>query len=463
MRILIVEDDALQRKVMYDSLRKKNHTVKACDSLTDARRRLASESFDLAFLDMRLPDGDGLQLLQEFKENGHEIEAVIVTAYADVNSAILAIRAGAYDYLSKPYSSDQLFKIVRNVEEKVSLRQKVEGLSRISSGDVPGADVWKLDQMIGSEALRETFEQSKKIAAFPDTTILLLGETGTGKGVMAQTIHRMSSRAKHPFVDVNCSAIPASLVESEIFGYEKGAFTDAKEGKAGLLEIADGGTAFLDEIGDMDPSLQSKLLKVIEDKKFRRLGGRQVVQVNVRIMTATCRDLRAMVKKGTFREDLYYRLSVFPITMPPLREHPESILPLATHSLEMLVRSTGRGIKGFSRCASEAMKAYSWPGNVRELRHAVERGVILCDGIRVKARDMSLPSSGHGMGPPMAAKEKHPSEEDPAMPLMSLKECERRLIARALREMDGHRGRAAEILDIHRSTLHKKIAEYGLA
>lgn len=460
MHILIVEDDELQRRAMYDSLRKQKHTVKACDSLTEARTRLADESFDLAFLDLRLPDGDGLQLMKEIKQGGNGAHCVIVTAFADVPSAIEAIRGGAYDYLPKPYSKDQLLKIIRNVQDKISLQQQVEGLSRLSASDLPGEDVWKLDEMIGSQQLRETFEKSQKIAAFPDTTVLLLGESGTGKGVMAKTIHRLSPRAKHPFVDINCSAIPASLMESEIFGYEKGAFTDAKAGKPGLLEVAHGGTVFLDEIGDMDPALQGKLLKVIEDKKFRRLGGREVVKVDVRIMAATCRDIGQLVKAGQFREDLYYRLSVFPIVMPPLREHPESILPLAEHSLEALVRSSGRAISGFSECAVEAMQTYHWPGNVRELRHAVERGVILCEGNQLEAQHLGLvmPANKSATATAIAAPEEAASE----VPLMSMKEAERRLIERALEEVDGHRAKAADILCIHRSTLHKKIAEYGL-
>lgn len=461
MNILIVEDDDLQRKVLFDSLRKEKHTVRACDCLMEARTLLSDNCFDLAFFDMRLPDGNGIELLEKVTRDGLAMRVVIVTAFADVPSAVQAIRAGAYDYLPKPYSAEQLFKIVRNVNETLSLHQQIEGLARVSSGDVPGGDVWKLDGMIGSAALRHTFEKSQKIAAFPDTTVLLQGESGTGKGVMAQTIHRLSSRANQPFVDVNCSAIPGSLMESEIFGYEKGAFTDAKNSKPGLLEAADGGTLFLDEIGDMEPALQGKLLKVIEDKKFRRLGGRRIVEVNVRIMSATCRNLEEMVKDGRFREDLFYRLSVFPIVMPPLREHPESIVPLAEHSLASLSRSMGRAIDCFTPCAVEAMQTYEWPGNVRELRHAVERAVILCSENRIEAKDLGLPSpekNGNGSGEATRCA----SDPEGDVPPMSMKECERWLIERALRQVDGHRGRAAELLRIHRSTLHKKISEFGL-
>ena len=459
MDILIVEDDELQRKVLYDHLKKSGHAVKAVDCLADARARLASDPVHLLFLDRRLPDGDGIESIGAFAEKAPDLHVVVMTAYADVPSAVQAIRNGAYDYLPKPINAEQLNKIVRNAEKAVAMQERVEGLARLSAAGA--GDVWQLDEMIGSQALRTIFEKAQKIAQYPDTTVLLLGESGTGKGMMAHAIHRLSSRADKPFVDINCSAIPGNLMESEIFGYEKGAFTDAKSSKPGLLEVADGGTVFLDEIGDMEMPLQGKLLKVIEDKSFRRLGGSRVIKVNVRIVAATCRNLTGMVTDGRFREDLYYRLSVFPLTTPPLREHPDSIEPLAAQCLKECNKSMGRKIKGFAAGALEAMKNYRWPGNVRELRNTVERGAILCSGEWIEGDDLGLPAV-----PEAAAKKKAPEGAGAgmpsALPAMSLAECEKLLIKSVLEEVGGSRAKAADILKIHRGTLQKRIAEYGL-
>lgn len=455
MDILIVEDDEIQRRVMFNLLKQKGHAVKACDSLTDARSRLSDNQFHLIFLDRGLPDGDSFHFLEELKEMAKGAYVVFITGMTDVQSAVHAIRNGAYDYLTKPYENEQLDKIIRNVEAAVTMQERVEGLTRLTSG--AGGEVWSLDNMIGGNALRDLFTKVQRIATFPDTTVLLLGESGTGKGMMASAIHRLSARSDKPFVDINCSAIPGPLMESEVFGHEKGAFTDAKNSKPGLLEIADGGTVFLDEIGDMEPSLQAKLLKVIEDKQFRRVGGNHILHVNIRIIAATCRDLKQMVKDGTFREDLYYRLSVFPLLLPPLREHPESIPLLADQCLQQYSHTAGRHLSGFTPAAMQALTAYPWPGNVRELRHSIERGIILCTEGHIDAKDLGIPCSGnHGTSPATSA-----ASGD--FPIMSLAECERKLIESVLNSVNGHRGKAADILKIHRSSLHRKIAEYGLA
>ncbi len=451
--ILVVEDDDLQRKALFGKLTAWGYATQACDSLVDARRHLAKQRCDLMLLDMRLPDGDGLDFLRERKSAGVGEECIVMmTAFADVTTAVAAIKEGAYDYLPKPFEDEQLRKILRNAGDRTDLSRRVANLSRLTLGE--GFEVWQFDDMIGAEGLRDIFEKAQRLAAFPDTTVLVLGESGTGKGMLAKAIHKLSPRADKPFVDINCSAIPAQLIESEIFGYEKGAFTDAKNGKPGLLEIAHGGTAFLDEIGDMELNLQGKLLKVIEDKAFRRLGSARTTSVDVRIVAATSRDLPAMVREGTFREDLYYRLSVVPITMPPLREHPESILPLAEYYLRHFSREIRRDIQGFDPDAGEAMMRYKWPGNIRELRNAVERGAILTAGNTIGARDLALTQDARQA--PAAA-----TDEESFSP-MTLAEAEKRLIRSVLSSVDGNKNKAADILAVHRTTLYKKIAEYGL-
>ena len=456
MDILVVEDDDLQRKALFGKLTAWGHATQACDSLVDARRSLAKQAFDLILLDMRLPDGDGLEFLSERKQSDEGDESIVMmTAFADVATAVAAIKAGAYDYLPKPFEDEQLRKILRNAADRADLSRRVAGLSRMTMGGE--TDVWQLDDMIGAEGLRDIFEKTQRLAAFSETTVLILGESGTGKGMLAKAIHKLSARADKPFVDINCSAIPAQLIESEVFGYDKGAFTDAKNGKPGLLEIAHGGTAFLDEIGDMELNLQGKLLKVIEDKAFRRLGSSKTTSVDIRIVAATSRNLKAMVEAGTFREDLFYRLSVVPITMPPLREHRESILPLAEHYLRHFSREMGRAFKGFVPGAIKAMTSYAWPGNIRELRNAIERSVILAADEHIGPDALALPQEDN-----QPARAADAESESDILPPMTLAEGEKRLIRSVLDSVDGNKNKAADILAVHRTTLYKKIAEYGL-
>jgi two-component system response regulator AtoC len=450
--ILVIEDDALLRKGLHDRLVRQGHAVQACECLLDGRKLLQKGDYDLLFLDVRLPDGNGLEFLAQQKKESGGPEVVIMTAFADVQSAVSAIKNGAYDYLPKPFEDEQLEKIVRNVAKKVGLSRQLSSLSRLSVAGV--GEVWNFDNMIGTDVMKDIFETARRIARSADTTVLITGETGTGKGMLAQAIHRLSPRAGKPFVDINCSAIPGQLMESEIFGYEKGAFTDAKNRKLGLLEVAHEGTVFLDEIGDMDLNLQGKLLKVIEDKEFRRLGAGLTTRVDIRVVAATNRDLKARIREGKFREDLYYRLSVVPIAMPPLREHRKSIEPLARYYLQYHNRQIGRELKGFTRRALKAMEEYPWPGNVRELRNVIERAVLLETGDEIDAPALGL-SAGDG---PLGAV---PAASFPSPP-MSLAECEKKLISSVLESVDGNRNQAAEILKIHRTTLYKKIEEYRL-
>ncbi len=484
--VLVVDDDRLQRKSLVDLLARWGHQVTDCETLAQAGEELLRATFDLVLLDMRLPDGDGLQFLVEQKRANADFAAVIITAYADIQTAIAAIKCGAFDYLPKPFEFEQLEKIIRNACAEVDLRRRVSALSEITASQ-PAGDIWNMDGIIvKTESARHIFETAQRLAAAPDTTVLILGQSGTGKGLLAKTIHRFSSRGAMPFIDINCSAIPEQLMESELFGYEKGAFTDAKNRKIGLLEAADGGTVFLDEIGDMSINLQSKLLKVIEEKEFRRLGSARPTHVDIRVFAATNRDLKERIKDGKFREDLYYRLSVFPIELPPLAQRSDCILPLAEHYLAVYSRKQGRKVSGFSYEAQHALLGYGWPGNIRELCNVIERSVILCSSDMVQTSDLGLPGTQAevaGKQPTTEAVQMYsaPAEEAPNTPAqqmeapvpekkpiqapfqpISLAEAEKRLIEGVLAHVNGNRSKAAEILKIHRTTLYKKIEEYKL-
>lgn len=453
MKVLVVDDDDLMRRVIYDNLINCGCGVVAADSLFDARRILSSETFDAMISDIRLPDGNGLELMKEQRAAVPGMEVVVMTAYANVDTAVEALKHGAFDYLPKPFEDSQLYKILRNIEEKRNLSQKVAKLADYSMREFDG--FLQFDQMIGTAAMTEIFNMARRVAKV-DATVLILGESGSGKGMLSKAIHRTSPRASAPFVEINCSAIPELLLESELFGYEKGAFTDAKDKKLGLFEVAEGGTIFLDEIGDMPLTLQSKILKVLEDKEFRRLGALKPTKVDVRILAATNRNLRELVKEGAFREDLYYRLSVVPIHVPPLRKHRASILPLASYFLQLFSKQMGLKVAAFEPGALEMLASYDWPGNVRELRNVIERGLILSDGEAVSEAALGLNLLGK------ASQDPQPSGSPETDELLPLHEVEKRHIMKVLDRLGGNRNAAAEILKIHRTTLYKKIEAYGI-
>lgn len=456
LRILVIEDDALLRKAIYDRLRAMGHDVQARDCLAQARQVIEEADLDLILSDMRLPDGDGLKFIAEQKELYPDLEMVIMTAYADISTAVEALKAGAFDYLPKPFEDEQLDKIVRNVADKQTLTRQVTSLSERQVKEC--GEVLSFGEMIGSSVLVKIFERARLIAQAPDTTALVMGESGTGKGMLARAIHLSSPRAKKPFLDINCAAIPEQLMESELFGYEKGAFTDAKQRKPGLFEAAEGGTIFLDEIGDMDLKLQGKILKVLEDKTFRRLGGAKSVSVDVRVVAATNRDLKKRVEEGLFREDLYYRLTILPIVMPPLREHKDNIEPLSRYFLKLLCAQMGKKVTGYTPQAVAAMLAYDWPGNIRELRNVVERSLILTPDGEIEPDVLGLPLPGElqpGLSAPVASAGE--------IPPMSLSECEKKLILSVIKSVDGNKNKAAEVLQIHRTTLYKKMTEYEIS
>jgi DNA-binding NtrC family response regulator len=445
-RILLVDDDDTLRQTLGEVLARHyqvDQAASAAEALDLARRA----GYGLALLDLRLPDGNGLDLLRQLQEIDDRLLIVVMTAYPEVRTAVSALKAGAYDYLNKPFDLDDLRVLVRRALETRRLRDEVERLRAVT----PAPE--GLENMIGdSTAFRQMREITRRIAAAARTPVLIRGESGTGKERIAQAVHSLSSRAAGPWVTLNCSAIAEGLLESEMFGHEKGAFTDAVATKRGLLELADGGTLFLDEVGDLSPALQPKLLRVIETQSFRRVGGQREVGVDVRFVAATNRDLNELIRLARFREDLYYRLNVAGIDVPPLRERREDILPLARHFLDQAAGVMGLRERGLDRASEARLTAYAWPGNVRELRNVMERSLILSGGGLI--RPEHLPKELCGTVP-------CPAREGADLPF-ALADMEARHIRRILEHCKGNKTRAAGLLGITRLTLRNKAKQYRL-
>ncbi len=377
-RILLVEDNLLVSMAVQDILRDESYHVTAVDCIKAANAAIAKEQFNIAILDMMLPDGNGRDMLPKWQKECPDMLTVFMTAHGDIPTAVECLRAGAFDFLTKPVEKVLLLKTVENALKHQNMAKKVDVLTQLTQRE---SDYAQLGDVIARSApMLKTLEMVRLISNSDFSCVLIKGASGTGKGLLARTIHKMGSRASKPFVEVNCSALPANLIESELFGHKKGAFTDAKEEKAGLFELADTGTIFLDEIGDMDFNLQAKLLKVIEEQKFRRIGGTTDISVNVAVIAATNQDVETLVKENKFRLDLYYRLNVIPIEIAPLKDRQEDIEALAEHFIRFFSRKFGKNITGFGKDAIVALKSYSWPGNVREFRNVVERGCILSPG-----------------------------------------------------------------------------------
>ena len=444
-RLLIVEDDPLLLSVLAERLGREGLEVTAVATLAEARKALDAAEPDVGLLDLRLPDGEGLSLLREQAPKGATVW-VVMTAHATVSSAVEALKLGAKDYLEKPFTLDRAVATIRQALEMTALRREVAALRSFSSH--AGTTV------IGESApMRRVFELVERLAAVDATTVLIEGESGTGKGAIAQALHRLSKRSAGPFLNVTSSALPETLMESELFGHEKGAFTDAHAAKRGLVEMADGGTLFLDEVGELTPGVQAKLLRFIEEKTFRRLGGTRDLVVDVRIMAATNRDLAAEVAAGRFRADLFYRLRVIPITLPPLRERREDIFPLVKHFVAHFNREFGKKVREIAPEAQALLNGYAWPGNVRELRNVIERAVLLTDGEVIGARELPLEVTA-----PMA------SAAMPALPDggVKLDEMERRLLVEALERVHGNQSQAAALLGLSRHQVRTRMKRHGL-
>jgi two-component system response regulator AtoC len=453
--ILVVDDERLIRWSLEQHLRREGYSVQSVETGSEALQRVQAETPDLILLDVRLPDGDGVDFLERLRAADPECQVILMTAHGGVSSAVRAMKLGAQDYVSKPFDMEELTLAIRKVLDTRALRREV---ARFQEEAAQGS---ALDDLIGvSTAIGELKAMLQRIAKSNATTVLLQGESGTGKDLVARIIHYTSERARGPFLAVNCVALPEHLLESELFGHERGAFTDARAMKKGLFEQAEGGTVYLDEIGDMRLDLQGKLLRLIEEKVFRRVGGMRDIRVDARIIAATNRELPKLTASGQFRTDLYYRLKVFPLHLPTLRERPEDVLPLARHFIRRFSREMRRDAPELHSDTEARLREYPWPGNVRELRNLLERALILAAG-KVILSDHLPPELGESdkLADPSAdaaqAAVSLPSEG------LRLEEVERDLVRQALEATEFNQVRAARMLGISRDALRTRMKKFG--
>ncbi len=454
--LLVVDDEESIRITLGEALKDKRTSVLTAGTGPEALKHLEDRPVDLVLLDQNLKESgeSGIDVLREIKARYPETLVIMMTAYGRIEMAVEATKLGCFQYITKPLEIPQLRLLIRNALGTVELRKEVEFLRSQQQREFDGEQVFG-----SSDKMRDLLENVKKIARSGTSTILIRGETGSGKDLIARMIHYSSTASKGPFVILNCSAVPENLLESELFGHEQGAFTDARKNKRGLLEMADRGTLFLDEIGEMPMSLQAKLLRVLETKVFRRLGSTTDVRVNVRFVAATNKDLFQEVEARTFREDLYYRLSVIPVHVPALRERKEDIGLLVKYFLDRYNQELGGKIQRVSDKAIETLSNYHWPGNVRELRNLMERLVLMHPGPEIMPAD--LPNHVIGGGGP-AAPQGDPSVVIRSERVLSLAEVEKAAIGDALQKVRGNKTKAAELLGISRQTLRTKVKDYAI-
>jgi DNA-binding NtrC family response regulator len=447
-KVLVAEDDTRARDSLRALLEEEGYSVQTAADGIAASQAFEEDSFEAALLDIRMPGKDGLAILREIHDRPDAPVVLVITAYGNSSVAIEAMKAGAYDYLTKPLHFDELLIQLERAIEGRRQAQQLSSYRTSERGDAPEG----LAIVGNSPAMQQVYKLIGQVAA-TDSTVLVRGESGTGKELVARAIHAHSLRAGKPFVAVNCAAIPETLLESELFGYEKGAFTGAAARRRGRLELAEAGTIFLDEIGELAASTQAKLLRVLQDRTIERLGSEETIQLDVRVLAATNRDLEAMVRAGDFREDLFYRLNVVSIRVPPLRERRDDIPQLAEFLLRKLAQRRRFPSVPLTKAALEALSSRDWPGNVRELEHALERALVLSRGAPISPEHISSsePHSGWCDAAPI---------ENGMHALVS--ELERRLIERALAQCGGNRTRAAELLKINRRLLYDKLREFGL-
>jgi two-component system, NtrC family, response regulator AtoC len=451
--ILVVEDDTLIRWSLVKELEKLSFTVREAGDLATARAAVRERDFDIILLDQTLPDGDGLDLLHDVRASNEFTSCIMITAVEKPEFIVQAMREGVFDYFIKPVHPDKLFLSIERALESTRFKR------RLFHGHSEQRDTLGIEKIISaSGAMRRVLDVIAKFAQSSTTTVLVTGESGTGKELVAHAIHALSDRKDQALITVNCSAFTETLIESELFGHEKGAYTDAKTQRKGLFELADKGTIFLDEIADMSLSLQAKVLRVLEERAFRRVGGSTDIAVDVRVVAATNQDLADLVKTGNFREDLFYRLFVGVVHLPPLRDREDDAILLAEHFLRIFNRKFRRQFKGFSENAKAELRRYHWPGNVRELKNVVERAVLLAEGEFILSSELSV---GHANGSRETSR--HSIEFNPADSTLSLVEREKSMIVEALRLAGNNQSRAAKLLQISRDTLRYRLKKYHLA
>jgi len=443
-RVLIVDDEEIVRESLGGWLEKDGYQVTSAPDGRTAVERMKSERWNVMLVDLKMPGMDGLQVLEEARKLQPDAAVILMTAYATVDTAVQAMKLGAFDYLVKPFDPEELSILMQKVVAQQSLLRENAVLRKALKKEHRFRDL-----VSKSPAMQRVFELAQ-VAARSNSTILVLGESGSGKEVLARTIHAESTRAEGPFVAVSCAALTESLLESELFGHEKGAFTGAVSRRKGKFEAAHGGTLFLDEVGDITAKLQLDLLRVLEERKIQRVGGNEPIDVDVRVIAATNRDLKKAVADGSFREDLFYRLNVIPVTLPPLRERKEDIPILVDHFLDRLEAELKRRVQ-VSPEAMAALLAHDWPGNVRELRNVLERGAVVAQGDVIKSADLGLAPA------PAKAASANPPGEPP-----TLEDVERRHISEVLAHTAGNVSQAARLLGIDRVTLYNKIKKFGL-
>jgi len=453
-KILVVDDEKLIRWTLSEALRGWNYQPVEASTVKEALESFDSEAPAVTLLDINLPDGSGLDVLRQIREKQSDAVVIMITANVLIDDTIAALRAGAYDFIGKPVNLDELQITLRNALETRELRREVKQIQREQAG------AFGFDQIIGaSSEMLEMKDLARKVAASDVSSVLLQGESGTGKDLVAKAIHHASPRSRKPFIAINCAAIPGTLIESELFGYEKGAFTDAKARKEGLFEQGEGGTIFLDEIGELELSLQAKLLRVLEEGNFRRVGGLKDIPLNVRVIAASNRDLRAESEKSAFRLDLYYRLSVIQIDIPPLRDRGDDVLLLADHFIRSIDRTrSDKGPRKLSKDAQDAFRKYGWTGNVRELRNAIERAIILDEsgeiGLTYMPRDISAKNVASPNAESSKAYEDYISLPPGGIPLETVESI---LVRQAVDRSGGNITKAGELLHISRDRIRYKL------
>ena len=445
--ILLVEDEKLLRWALAEQLKRAGHEVHSAAHLEEAGDHLNAHQPNVLLLDISLPDGNGLDFYEANKSRLEDTVTIVMTAVGAVEEAVRAMKLGALDFLNKPVDHEDL---IRLIERSLVVRREhleVEAARHSRERNL------QVELVAESETCERFIEVVHEVATSNVDTLLIQGESGTGKNVIARHIHAISDRSTKPILELSCAAIPETLMESELLGHERGAFTDAKQTRKGVFELVDGGTVVLDEVGELKLELQAKLLHVLEERTLRRVGGSREIRVDVRVIGLTNRDLAAMVREGTFRQDLFYRLNIFPIVVPPLRDRIDDVLPLANHFLATLQPKLGREFHGFSREAENRLLSYSWPGNVRELRNVVERAMILEKTSEIQASSLILDQAGMDSAPSQA-------QATPA--IVPLEQLERDMVTRAMQATGDNQTRAAELLGVTRDQLRYRLKKFGI-